>query len=121
MTQLGKEAPPNIDDRLSFLNRAVSVLCNPEDRHITALDGAKIIANRYLVALLFPTVSYPRLPPSLQRQKPFSFVLSFPDRTQLRVWTTKPRLVACYTTGSMPAAECTRFDTTHMVKRGPAS
>eukprot|EP00959_Pyramimonas_sp_CCMP1952_P457270 9474628-Pyramimonas_sp.AAC.2 len=32
MTQLGKVAPPNIEQRLFSLDRAVSALRNPEDR-----------------------------------------------------------------------------------------
>eukprot|EP00976_Prorocentrum_cordatum_P071241 1180247-Prorocentrum_minimum.AAC.2 len=52
-----KVAPPNIDCRFSLLDRAVSVLRNPEDRHLEPLDRAKRIDNQYLVALLLPFVS----------------------------------------------------------------
>eukprot|EP00976_Prorocentrum_cordatum_P046278 935076-Prorocentrum_minimum.AAC.1 len=57
MTQLGKVAPPNIESRISLLDRAVLVLRNPEDRHIEPVNRAKRIAIRSSVALLFPTAS----------------------------------------------------------------
>eukprot|EP00959_Pyramimonas_sp_CCMP1952_P213880 4475244-Pyramimonas_sp.AAC.1 len=43
VTQLGRVAPPNIDDQFSFLDQAVLVLRNLEDRHLEPLDRAKMI------------------------------------------------------------------------------
>eukprot|EP00959_Pyramimonas_sp_CCMP1952_P377558 7908197-Pyramimonas_sp.AAC.2 len=43
MTQMGKVSPLNSEQRLSLLDRAVSVLRNSEDRHLEPLDRAKRI------------------------------------------------------------------------------
>eukprot|EP00976_Prorocentrum_cordatum_P103731 1193580-Prorocentrum_minimum.AAC.2 len=57
-TELGKGAPPNSEKRLSLLDRAVLDFRPPGFRGPKPLDRAKIIAIRYLVALLFPIQSY---------------------------------------------------------------
>eukprot|EP00976_Prorocentrum_cordatum_P002043 40888-Prorocentrum_minimum.AAC.1 len=70
MTRLGNVAPPNIEWRLSLLDRAVLDVCPPGSGGSKPLDRGKTVDNRYSVVLLFPTVALRYLIPDKRTDIP---------------------------------------------------